>query len=446
MARPQRRTGTEPAASDAILDAVRSVSYVLDDWQELDPLLAHIGDARFVLLGEASHGTHEFYTWRRLISQRLICEKGFTLIAVEGDWPDCYRVNRYVKGYPNSGASGYQVLHAFNRWPTWMWANDEIVTLVEWLHRWNRKVEPKRRVGFYGLDVYSLWDSMHAVLEYLQTTDGRALAATKRAFECFGPFGYDVDRYAHAMRWTPQSCENAVVDMLRALRDKAPVFADDGSEARFNAEQNALVAKNAEKYYRTMIRGDETSWNVRDEHMAETLSRLMTHYGPETKAIVWEHNTHVGDARYTDMAASGMVNVGELVRDNHEAEGVVLVGFSTYRGTVIASDAWGAAMRVMPVPPGRPGSWEDVLHRAAARDSLLVFDRSSPLEMLEPRGHRAIGVVYRPQYEAFGNYVPTVLPRRYDALVYLDETQALRPLHIDTHFDHDSPETFPYGE
>jgi erythromycin esterase-like protein len=234
--------------------------------------------------------------------------------------------------------------------------------------------------------------------------------------------------------------------MLRALRDKAPTFTDDGSEARFNAEQNALVAKNAEKYYRTMIRGDETSWNVRDEHMAETLSRLMTHYGPETKAIVWEHNTHVGDARYTDMAASGMVNVGGLVRDNHEAEGVVLVGFSTYRGTVIASDAWGAAMRVMPVPPGRPGSWEDVLHRAAPRDSLLVFDRRSPLEMLEPRGHRAIGVVYRPQYEAFGNYVPSVLPRRFDALVYLDETQALRPLHIDTHFDHDSPETFPFGE
>lgn len=445
MARPIRHRAPEPAASGEIVEGVREISRPLDDWENLEPLLARIGDARYVLLGEASHGTNEFYAWRRLISQRLICEKGFSLIAVEGDWPDCYRVNRYVKGYPDSGRNAHEVLHAFNRWPTWMWANEEVVTLAEWLHQWNRKVEDDRKVGFYGLDVYSLWDSMHAVLAYLRHVDGRAFAAARRAFECFGPFGYDVEQYAHATAWTPRSCENDVVDMLRTLREQAPTFEHDGREAFFNAEQNALVAKNAEKYYRTMVRGDALSWNVRDEHMAETLNRLTTHYGPECKAIVWEHNTHVGDARFTDMAASGMVNVGQLVRNNHEADGVVLVGFSSYQGTVIASEAWGDAMHVMTVPAARPGSWEDVLHRADSADKLLVFDRRSPLSMLEPRGHRAIGVVYRPQYEAFGNYVPSVLPRRYDALVYLDETHALHPLHVDARFERETPETYPTG-
>jgi erythromycin esterase-like protein len=445
VARPIRYPAHEPAATDEITEAVREISRPLDDWESLDPLLARIGDARYVLLGEASHGTSEFYAWRRLISQRLICEKGFSLIAVEGDWPDCYRVNRFIKSYPDSGRNAYEVLHAFDRWPTWMWANEEVVTLAEWLHQWNRTVDAERKVGFYGLDVYSLWDSMHAVLDYLGCADGSALAAARRAFECFGPFGYDVDQYAHATAWTPRSCENDVVDMLRALREQAPTFRHDGREAFFNAEQNALVAKNAERYYRTMVRGDALSWNVRDEHMAETLNRLTAHYGPQSRAIVWEHNTHVGDARYTDMAASGMVNVGQLVRNNHEADGVVLVGFSSHHGTVIASEAWGDAMRVMTVPAARPGSWEDVLHHADPGDKLLVFDRRSPLELLEPRGHRAIGVVYRPQHEAFGNYVPSVLPRRYDALVYLDETHALHPLHVDARFERELPETFPTG-
>ncbi len=445
MARPIRHPAQEPADSDEVTEAVRDISHPLDDWQSLDPLLARIGDARYVLLGEASHGTSEFYTWRRLISQRLIREKGFSLIAVEGDWPDCYRVNRYIKGYPDAGRNAHEVLHAFDRWPTWMWANEEVVTLAEWLHHWNRSVAAERKVGFYGLDVYSLWDSMHAVLAYLQQVDGAAFTAAQRAFECFEPFGYDVNQYAQATAWTPRSCENSVVRMLSSLREQAPSFQQDGREAYFNAEQNALVAKNAEKYYRTMVRGDALSWNVRDEHMAETLQRLTTHYGPATKAIVWEHNTHVGDARFTDMAASGMLNVGQLVRNNHEAEGVVLVGFSSHHGTVIASQAWGDAMRVMTVPNARPGSWEDILHRADPSDKLLLFEPQNLLEMLQPRGHRAIGVVYRPRYEAFGNYVPSVLPRRYDALLHLDETHALHPLHLDTRFDHDAPETYPSG-
>jgi erythromycin esterase len=445
MARPQRVPTHEPTASPRVMAAIRDVSHPLDRWEDLDPLMARIGDARFVLLGEASHGTSEFYVWRRLISQRLIREKGFNLIAVEGDWPDCYRVNRYVKAYPDSGRNACEVLHAFNRWPTWMWANEEIVTLAEWLRDWNAAAADNQKVGFYGLDVYSLWDSMHAVLDYLRTADGVALAATRRAFECFEPFGYDVEQYAHALAWMPRTCEPAVVEMLRKLRELTPVYHQDGHEAYFNAEQNALVARNAEKYYRTMVRGDALSWNVRDEHMAETLNRLTAHLGPESKAIVWEHNTHIGDARYTDMAAAGMVNVGQLARNAHADDGVVLVGFSSHRGTVIASQAWGDAMRVLPVPPARPGSWEDVLHDALPNNYLLLFDRPEAQELVAPRGHRAIGVVYRPQFEAFGNYVPTILPRRYDALIHLDETHALHPLHVDARFEREAPETYPSG-
>jgi erythromycin esterase len=446
MARARRIPWTETGLDNALIESVRSMCLPLDGEDDLHPLMERIGDARYVLLGEASHGTAEFYDWRRIISQRLICEKGFSFIAVEGDWPDCYRVNRYVKGFDGAGESAREVLRCFQRWPTWMWANEEVAILAEWLRKNNRDRAESQKVGFYGLDVYSLWDSMNAVLGYIEKHDGAAAFAARRAFECFEPFGYDVDEYARATAWLPESCEDEVVELLRTLRTKVPQFDHDGREAFFNADQNALVAKNAEKYYRTMIRGDSPSWNVRDKHMAETLERLINHHGRDAKAIVWEHNTHIGDARYTDMAAAGMVNVGQLVREQHAQDGVVLVGFASYQGAVIAGDEWGAPMRAMAVPAGRPGSWEHVLHQAAGGDRLLIFDRE-PLHklLLEPRGHRAIGVVYRPQYEAFGNYVPSVMPRRYDALVFLDETQALHPLPVPASFEHELPETFPSG-
>lgn len=445
MAR-RRAQFAEADATDQLVEVVRSISLPLYGWEDLDPLMERIGDASYVLLGEASHGTAEFYDWRRKISQRLIREKGFSFIAVEGDWPDCYRVNRYVKGRQDAGHNAREVLHNFQRWPTWMWANEEVVALAEWLRDHNRGLPEDQKVGFYGLDVYSLWDSMHAVLGYIEQVDGSTAAAVRRAFECFEPYAYDVQEYARATAWVSASCEGEVIEMLRELRAKAPLYDHDGREAFFDAEQNALVAKNAETYYRTMIRGDSASWNVRDKHMVETLNRLVDHHGPQTKAIVWEHNTHIGDARYTDMAADGMVNVGQLVREQHANEGVVLVGFSSHHGTVIAGDEWGARMRRMSAPAGRPGSWEDMLHRSAASDRLLLFDRSDMTQpLLEPRGHRAIGVVYRPQYEAYGNYVPTIMPRRYDALAFFDETHALHPLHIAASFEHEVPETFPTG-
>jgi erythromycin esterase-like protein len=445
MARARRARFDEADSGDRLVDEVVTLSVPFYGWEDIDPLLDRIGEARYVLLGEATHGTAEFYNWRRTISQRLIREKGFSFIAVEGDWPDCYRVNRYVKGFQNSGHGAREVLAEFERWPTWMWANEEVAGLAEWLRVHNEEQPSERKVGFYGLDVYSLWESMAAVVDYLREHDGEAGVAAKRAFECFEPYSYDVEQYARSTAWVSSSCENEVVEVLEKLRERPAIYDHDGDEAFFNAEQNAHVLKNAEHYYRTMIRGESPSWNIRDRHMAETLDRLMAHHGREAKAIVWEHNTHIGDARYTDMAASRMVNVGQLVRESHADEGVVLIGFSSYAGSVVAGDEWGAPMRVMQVPPARPGSWEDILHRADPGDSLIVFDREPSRHMLHPRGHRAIGVVYRPQYEAFGNYVPTVMPRRYNALIHVDRSHALHPLHVSGSFEHEVPETYPTG-
>ena len=438
---------------DALADGVRRVAMSLEAPDDLDPLIEMIGEARFVLLGEASHGTSEFYTWRAEISRRLIREKGFSFIAVEGDWPDCYHVNRYVKGYPDSGRSAEEVLHAFERWPTWMWANREVVELAEWLYEHNRHRPAEQQVGFYGLDVYSLWESMAVVVEYLERIDPAAARAARRAYGCFDPYYEDVQEYARATVLVPTSCEDEAVTMLRALRAKAPSYREVGREGYFNAEQNALVARNAELYYRTMVRGGPTSWNVRDRHMVDTLDRLVALHGPAAKAIVWEHNTHIGDARFTDMARAGMVNVGQLVREAHgerpaERDGVVLVGFGTHRGSVIAGEEWGAPMRRMRLPEARVGTWEDVLHRARARDALLVFTDGGDggIRGLDrPLGHRAIGVIYDPRRERRGNYVPTVVPKRYDAFLFIDETRALDPLHMPVLVDGEPPETFPSG-
>lgn len=441
-----RRLRGDRMAGAELIRQIRRISLPLRRPQDLDHLLHYIGKSRFVLLGEATHGTAEYYTWRADISRRLIREYGFTFIAVEGDWPDCYRVNRYVKGYADAGTSAREVLHAFNRWPTWMWANHEIVALTEWLRVHNDGLLDSEKIGFYGLDVYSLWDSLYQVMGYLRQHDPSALATASQAFQCFEPHGEDVQEYARATMWD-ESCEKEVVALLGRLQKKRKCDTSDGRDAHFNAEQNALVVKNAEHYYRTMVRGGPESWNIRDHHMHETLERLMQHHGPSAKAIVWEHNTHVGDARFTDMAEQGEVNVGELVRENNSQDDVALVGFGSYRGSVIAGRSWEAPMECMTIPPARPGSWEEILHEASAEDKVLLLSQAQRTpELLERRGHRAIGVVYHPEYEQYGNYVPTVLPRRYDAFLFLDHTHALHPLHdVYPHHDGEVPETFPSG-
>jgi erythromycin esterase-like protein len=429
---------------DSLLAKIRAVSRPLNDFNDLDMLMDEIGDARLVLLGEASHGTSQFYRWRARISQRLIEEKAFSFVSVEGDWPDCYQANRYALSRPDAGGNARQVLTDFKRWPTWMWANWEVAAFLEWLRRHNENLPEKQRAGFYGLDVYSLWESMESILGYLDQKDPEAARAARRAYACFEPYGGDEQRYAWSTRMVPESCEDEVIDLLMQLRRRTKLFEQD-REGAFSAEQNALVMVNAEHYYRAMVHSDANSWNVRDEHMMDTFDRLMDFYGPQAKGIVWAHNTHVGDARYTDMARAGMFNIGQLARQRHAEMGVQLVGFGTYSGSVIAGDSWGAPMEKMPVPAGRPGSWEDVLHRAGAHNQLLILPPlRADSDFTETRGHRAIGVVYQPTFESYGNYVPTELPNRYDAFLFIDETEGLHPMHLQPD-GQEMPETYPWG-
>jgi erythromycin esterase-like protein len=442
-----RRYFTKEVALDEneAVNRIREKSHPVYMMDDLAPLMKRIGDAQIVMLGEASHGTHEYYTWRSYITQRLIKEKGFNFIAVEGDWPDCYRLNRYIKNYSNAGADAKEVLSEFNRWPTWMWANWEIVALAEWLSVHNKSASFSKKIGFYGLDVYSLWESMESIMNYLKKVDPSALKVAEEAWECFEPYRKEEGQsYARASQFVPDICTNEVIDLLKEIRHKLPQYNTD-HENVFSAEQNALVAVNAEKYYRAMIAGGPHSWNVRDRHMADTLERLLSFHGKYAKAIVWEHNTHIGDARATDMADEGMYNIGELARLQHHDEGVVLVGFGSYKGTVMAGHSWGAPMRTMDVPPARNGSWEYLLHMAGEENKLILMDELMDDIFMENHiGHRAIGVVYNPQYEQYGNYVPTILPMRYDAFIYLDETKALHPLHIKPD-GHQLPDTYPFG-
>jgi erythromycin esterase len=419
-------------------DEVAALCAPLTDPGDFDVLLDRVGDARVVMIGEASHGTHEFYRWRAALTQRLVTERGFSFVAVEGDWPDCDRVDRAVRRVPDDPRAA---LLAYDRWPTWMWANEEVADFTRWLHAHNSTVDAAERVGFHGLDVYSLWESLREIMVHLQEHDPAEVPAALAAYRCFEPYGESVRDYAMATRLVPASCENEVVDLLVRLRDRA-VTEGAGS---FNAWQNAEVVAGAERYYRAMMTGGPDSWNIRDQHMDETLHRLLLHYGAGSKAVVWAHNTHVGDARATHMAMSGTVNIGQLARERHGDGQVVLIGFGSHHGTVVAGSSWGAPLSEMPVPAARPGSLEHVLHANAPERALMVFPRTDRPGLLTAElPHRAIGVVYDPGQDRVRNYLPTRLGGRYDAFLWFDETRALRPLHT-RRIDTLEPETFPTG-
>ncbi|MGB8955123.1 MAG: erythromycin esterase family protein [Tumebacillaceae bacterium] len=414
-----------------IIEEIRRTSIRFDTNDDLDVLVDAIGDARFVLLGEASHGTAEFYSVRADLSKRLIEKKGFSFLAVEGDWPSCYTLNRYIKQYPDAPSNAREAMRDFNRWPTWMWANTEILSLMDWLRAHNANRSNQEKVGFYGLDVYSLRESMEEVIRHLEQTGSPEVEQARRAFECFEPYGRSEQTYGMSAAFLSESCEEEVVKLLLDLQAKRRREHPE-SEAALSAELNALVAVDAERYYRTMVRGGPDSWNVRDHHMVECLNQLMQFHGPDTKAIIWEHNTHIGDARATDMAAEGMVNVGSLLREQEEEDRnrVYAIGFGTHRGTVIAGNAWGAPMEKMIVPPGVRNSWEDLMHRAGNHNQILLLGPDNPYFQMT-LGHRAIGVVYHPEYEHRGNYVPSVMSERYDAFLYIEETNALEPLAVE---------------
>ena len=432
--------------SSEIIALLNKTATPLENSTDLDPLINAIGGAKYVLLGEASHGTHEYYVWRAKITQRLIKEKGFSFVGVEGDWPDCYRVNRYAKGYLNTEKDIYSIMNEFKRWPTWMWANWETAAFIDWLKVYNEDLSADKRVGFYGLDVYSFRESMNSIIQYLEKNDPKALAIAKTAMKCFEPYGRDEGQtYARASSFIPELCEKEILNLLNKIIKNAPNYNHD-PENVLSTEQNAFITRNAEKYYRAMIKRGPASWNIRDEHMVSTIERLMKFHGNKAKIIVWEHNTHIGDARATEMASEGMVNVGQLLRERYFNEGVVAVGFGSYKGSVIAGREWGDSMRKIKVPEAVAGSWEHALHLAGdGKNKLILMDQLKKEKCLSTYiGHRAIGVVYNPEHEKFGNYVPTILPERYDAFIFIDETSALHPLHIQPD-GYQIPETYPFG-
>jgi erythromycin esterase len=438
------------------LDDISAATRPLHTDADLDALVERVGEAHLVLVGEASHGTQEFYAWRDRLTRRLAAEKGFGFVAVEGDWPDCRRLHRFVTGAADGPGSVDDALGGYDRWPTWMWANTAVRSAMTWLREHNDTLPAERRVGFHGLDVYSLHRSIGEVVGWLRDHEPDLAAAAVDAYGCFEPFGRDPFEYARATRWVPDTCEGRVVQVLREMCERHA--AEDRTEdargragerdARFVAEQNAAVVAGAERYYRTAVRGGPDSWNVRDVHMADTLDRLLAHHGPDAKGIVWAHNTHVGDARATDMAEAGMTNLGQLARERHGADGVVLVGFAGHRGSVLAGRRWDAPAERLPVPPARAGSAEDLLHQSVGDDAaLLVFPASydQPRWLRTSVDHRAIGVVYHPDRERWGNYVPSTLGDRYDALLWFGETTALEPLRAEPG-DDPEPETAPSGE
>ena len=438
-------TGRQPAAS-----ARQSAHRLAGSPRDFDRLLEMIGEARFVLLGEASHGTHEFYAARAEITRRLIREKGFLAVAVEADWPDAYRVNRYVRGQSDD-AESVEALDGFRRFPQWMWRNADVVDFVGWLREHNEAAGPAK-AGFYGLDLYSLRASMAAVLEYLHAVDPEAARRARHRYACFDHFGEDPQAYGYAARFDlGESCEQAVVEQLLELRgraaDYAPRRGDATGDDLFFAEQNARLVANAERYYRTMFAGRVESWNVRDRHMAETLEALVAHLsatGRPAKIVVWAHNSHLGDARATQMGEEGELNVGQLVRERHGSD-AVLVGFSTYEGTVTAASDWDGPAERKQVRPGLRGSYEALFHELRGDFMLnLRDDAALSRGLATPQLQRAIGVIYRPDTERLSHYFPAMLPRQFDALLHYDRTRAVEPLERTAQWERgEVPETFP---
>jgi erythromycin esterase-like protein len=422
---------------------------------DFDSAVDLIGDARFVLLGEASHGTHEFYRIRAQISKVLIAQRGFTAVATEADWPDAYRVNRFVRGVGNDSDS-VEALGGFQRFPQWMWRNADVLDFVGWLREHNdQQVFEDRKCGFYGLDLYSLHASIEAVLAYLDNLDPEAAKRARHYYSCFEHFGKDITTYGYAagFRMTP-SCEDAVVKNLVDLRHKAMSYLQrDGqvaADAYFCAEQNALVVRNAEEYYRNMFRREVSSWNLRDTHMMETLLRLAIHLSnkrPPAKIIVWAHNSHLGDARATQMGQRGELNLGQLVRE-HFGKDAVSIGFTTYDGTVTAASDWDGPAERKNVRPAHPDSYEALFHEVDVPNFFLNLgkDRDLAGPLRSERLERAIGVIYRPDTELISHYFNARLPDQFDAILHYDHTRAVEPLERTADWEMgEVEETFPSG-
>jgi erythromycin esterase-like protein len=444
--------------SKTIIETILKHQIPLNSSQDLDRLVQQVGDSKYVLLGEATHGTSEFYRWRATITRRLIEEKGFKFVAVEGDWPDCFEANKFIKSRDSGKKPVNEILaDSFKRWPTWMWANWEITELLEWMKMYNQNLPSEKQTGFYGLDVYSLYESIGSVMKFVKDLgDPESYEAAMSVFRCFEPYAKDPVRYGKAVKTKKfsEGCKKEVLKLLSNMKKKYELALSKTVDPKqkediFAAQMNSKVLVDAENYYKIMLTSSNESWNVRDDHMADTLDSLMDFHGKDAKCIVWAHNTHVGDARYTDMADSGERNIGQIVRERHGNDGVFIVGFGTNEGTVIAGEEWDAPWQEMHAPSAPYNSWEFLLREANGKNipnKMLIFPQIDERKVFDDvRGHRAIGVVYNPETDRYGHWVPTVLGRRYDAFIYLDKTMALNPLPDEPDLTLQPPETYPWG-
>lgn len=440
-----------------LIAGLREALHPIDlDGSEDDELVDTLARSRLVLLGEATHGTQEFYWSRARITQRLIAEHGFDAVCVEADWPDAHRVNRFVRG-ASEDTHAQEALGGFRRFPTWMWRNTAVEAFVAWLRNYNQRVSAVDGAGFYGLDLYSLHASINAVLAYLERVDPQLALAARDRYACFDRFQKDPAHYgAVASRSSLDSCEADVVDVLLDLqRHAVDVRYADGiaaADEAFHAEQNARLVRNAEAYYRTMYAGRIESWNLRDRHMAETLDLLQSHLagrlGREPRIVVWAHNSHLGDARATQMGRMGELNLGQLVAQAYAGEHV-RVGYTTYAGTVTAAEDWDEPPRIRRVQPALPGSYEALFHDVG--ESAFWVDLRTLGEaagaLSEARLQRAIGVVYKPETERWSHYFDAHLTQQFDLVLHFDHTQAVEPLETGTGWRHveEPPETYPLG-
>jgi len=444
-------SSTIPILLDTVRDAAQPITGSPSDY---DSLLTFIGDTRVVLLGEASHGTSEFYKARAQITERLICEMGFSAVCVEADWPDAYRVNRFVRG-DNTDVDVSMSLSGFKRFPTWMWRNTEVLEFLGWLRSQNDRLETDERVGFYGLDLYSMHASMECVLHYLDSIDPDAARRARNRYACFTQFGDNPQRYGYAagLGLRPSCEKEAISQLLDLQRNSLLQSRMDGLAALdrfFDAEQNARVVKDAEEYYRAMFGDSVSSWNLRDQHMMETFVALSDHLSlrqPSAKLVVWAHNSHVGDARATAMGQSGEWNIGQLVRQKY-GDDCRSIGFTTYSGTVTAAFEWDGRTERICVRPARKDSYEHLLHNTGIPAFTLNLEKGSPVSnaLHVPMRERAIGVIYRPESELASHYFQASLSDQFDAVVHFDESFAVEPMDgIAENAQGEPAETFPSG-
>jgi protein-L-isoaspartate(D-aspartate) O-methyltransferase len=438
-----RRNVQAPDGTLAQVIAKSSEKFTSINAVNLEPMLRRIGDARVVLLGESTHGTSEFYRMRERITRELIEKKGFSFVAIEGDWPDAARIDHYVR-HSKVPPSEWT---AFARFPVWMWRNREVREFVDWLRARNADLKPGDRVAFHGLDLYSLYNSIRSVLDYLDRVDPKAAEVARRRYGCLTPWQSDPSVYGQAtLSGQYQTCEREVVSMLTDLMQKRRAYAEHDGERFLDAVQNARLVANAERYYRTMYYGSRSSWNLRDSHMFETLKNLLTFHGPQSKGIVWAHNSHVGDSAATEMSARDEYNIGHLCRQEF-GDVSYAIGFGTNSGTVAAASNWDEPMQVKSIRPGLAGSYERLCHETGDPRFLLPLRGIGPTAplagLLQPRLERAIGVIYRPETELQSHYFEAVLPRQFDELVWFDETSAVTPLRSEELKG--LPDTYPFG-